>query len=105
MHKIMKLKEKVCDKLEEYADRPTLNANDVEMVDTLAHATKNLMEIVEESDEEYSGRGRSYGYVTPMTDGRSYARRRGYSRGKDMVAELHELMADADSEPVRREFK
>ena len=59
MHDIYNLKEMLMDELSEYGRKGELNAKTLEMVDTLAHATKNLCKIIEdaEGDMESSYRG------------------------------------------------
>ena len=95
---------------------------EVQYMDTLAHAKKNLMKAEEMSGGEgYSSRGYSMGDYRgegSYRDGRSYARggrrrdamgrysSRGYSMAADdMIAELHELMAEAPDEQTKMEFK
>lgn len=74
MHKLETLKDMLCKELEEYGERDNLDIGGLEVVDKLAHAIKNIDKIIEADEEQYSGRGRSYGY-----DGRSY----GYDRSYD----------------------
>jgi len=129
MHTLYQLKDMLCEELEEYGKKGELTAGSLETVDKLAHAIKNLDKIIEsKEDEEYSGammndgmggvyarRGGSY-----ARGGRSYARGRGsnarrdsmgryasdgYSRNEEMIAELHELMADAPDERTKQEFQ
>ena len=114
MHKLV---EYICDELEELerkADKEgKLSMAEVQSMDTLAHAKKNLLKAEEMSDEsEYSGMmypryygddrmdgssyrdGRSYADDRSYGDGRSYARGRNarrdsmgrYSRGYSMAA-------------------
>lgn len=122
MKKLYELKENLCDELESYADKG-INASNLQTIDTLAHAAKNVCKIIESAEEaEYSERGSyadgwSYarGGRGMSRDGRmSNAQRRdsrgryssgeGYSRNEDMVAELHELMERAPAE-TKGEFK
>lgn len=108
MHKLIDF---LCDELEELerkADKEgKLSMAEVQYLDTLAHAKKNLMK-AEEMSDDYSERGYSRDYM----GGRSYARDRmgRYSRrysmaGDDMIAELHTLMESAPDEQTKREFK
>lgn len=118
MHMIYELKEKLCDELEEYAEKK-LDAGSLDVIDKLAHTIKNLDKIIECYEEDgYSQddmmyNGRSY---TDGMRGSSYARgRRGnvrrdamgrYSRdNKMMVDELRELMHDAPDERTKAEFR
>lgn len=128
MHdKLYNVKEMLVDKLEEYSSRQSLSASDIEMVDTLAHAAKNMCKIIEaaEEEQEYSQRGadRRYSYDSSYARGRGRNARRdsmgryssegngnrysrdGYSRSEDMVTELRELMMDTDDEQMKSEFQ
>ena len=126
MHKLI---DYICDELEELerkADKDgKLSMAEVQYMDTLAHAKKNLMK-AEEMDDGYSNRGYSRGrYYVDGTygDGHSYARGRNarrdsmgkYSRGgrydgysmanDEMISELHRLMNDAPDDHTRKEFE
>ena len=115
MHKLEELKDMLCEELEEYGSKDKLDMGSLEIVDKLAHAIKNIDKIIEMSDE-YSERydGGSYRYGGRSRDGRIRGMNRSYrneyggsmrrSRGGDMVAELHELKADAPNEMIAREF-
>jgi hypothetical protein len=120
MHKLI---DYICDELEELerkADKDgKLSMAEIQYMDTLAHAKKNLMKADEMSEDGYSNRGYSRGryYVDgSYNDGRSYARgrrrdsmgrySRGYSMANDeMVSELRSLMNDAPDEHTRKEFE
>ncbi len=112
MHRLEELKNMLCDELEEYAAKDSLDMGSLEVVDKLAHAIKNIDKIIEASN--YSGR-RYYGndaqYDSPYyrARGRRNARRDSmgrYSRGNDMmIDELRELMDDAPDERTRAEFE
>ncbi len=111
MHDIYKLKEMLCEELEEYGRKGEMTPGTLEVIDKLAHAVKNLDKIIETADEEYSGddmayrgsyRGRSYRNY----DGGSYARRRDsmgrYSRASsDLVNQLRQMMPEVDEETRR----
>lgn len=129
MHKLI---DYICDELEELerkADKDgKLSMAEVQYMDTLAHAKKNLMKAEEMSEDGYSNRGYSRGrYYVDGTydDGHSYARGRmgnvrrdsmgrysrggrygGYSMASDeMISELRDLMNDAPDEHTRKEFE
>ena len=132
MHKLMEF---ICDELEELERKAEkdgkLSMAEIQYVDTLAHAKKNLLkadEMWEESEYSMDG-GRSYARgKRSMRSGNSYryegegsyARGRGrnakrdamgrYSRGysmagDDMIDELRDLMQDAPDEQTRMEFQ
>lgn len=127
----------VCDELDDLERKVSkdgkLSIAEVQYMDTLAHAKKNLMKGEEMSEEGYSGMmyPRYYGDDRSYRGGRSYADERSYARGdgrgrgrnarrdsmgryssagysmaaEDMVDELHELMEKAPDEMTKREFK
>lgn len=124
------LKELLCKQLEDYGKKGEMSAAILERVDMLAHAAKNLDKIIEskemEESGEYSGRGRSYNDgMSYRDDGRSYrdggrsmARGRGSNARRDsmgryasdsysgdMMAQLHDLMENADDERARQEIQ
>ncbi len=118
MHKLI---DYICDELEDLERKAEkdgkLSMTEIQYMDTLAHAKKNLMKAEEMSGGDgYSSRG--YSMEGPYMGGRSYARggrrrdamgrysSRGYSMAADdMIAELHELMAEAPDEQTKMEFK
>ena len=128
MEELMKLKDTLCEELEEYSKKSKMSAGDLEVVDKLTHTIKNLDKIIENYDD-YSGEMRgdySNRRYSMARDGRgrgSNARRdsRGryssrYARenvrnymddysGHDMVMELREMMEDAPDERTRMEFE
>ena len=120
MHKLI---EYICDELEELehkADKDKLTMAELQYVDLLAHAKKNLLTadaMMDAEDHEYSNdysyaRGRGT-YAKRDSMGR-YSRDmapyrmkdggmmyRGYSRAdakEEMIKELHEMERDADEE-------
>ena len=133
MEELMKLKDTLCNELEEYSRKGKMSAGDLEVVDKLTHTIKNLDKIIE-NYEEYSGamdysRERGYSNRYSMARGRGRNARRdsmgryssrsdmggysnerdGYSRegysGHDMVMELRELMEEAPDDRTRMEFE
>ena len=128
MHKLI---EYVCDELEDLERKVEkgnkLSMTEIQYMDTLAHAKKNLLksdEMMEESD--YSMDGGSYARGNMRTDRggnsyrydgeTSYARGRGRNARRDsmgrystagdgMIEELRDLMNDAPDEKTRMEFQ
>lgn len=129
MHDLYSLKDKLIKELEEYG-RKDLSESSLKIVDTLAHAAKNIGKVIECcEDEEYSNRGysrrrgmsygdgASYDYVRPdgsYRDGGASYRGRGagakrdsmgrYSRS-DMSEELRMLMDKAPDEHTKEELR
>ena len=58
MHRIKNLRDMLCDELCEYGEKESLTAQDLEIVDKLAHAAKNLDKIIS-GPEDYSMDGHS----------------------------------------------
>ena len=75
-HGIYKLKDMLCKELEEYGERSQLDSNSLEVVDTLAHALKNIDKVIEYKEME------SYSEAMSREDmSRDGMSRAGYSRG------------------------
>ena len=116
-----KLIDHICDELEELehkADKGKLSMAEMQYVDMLAHAKKNLLKGDEMMDGESYADGRMpiYYRARDGRDGMSNARdRRRDSRGRyssgryamanDMVDELRDMMNDAPDERTRMEFQ
>ena len=105
MKELYELRDKLCDELKEYNSKGI----NLDTVDKLAHAIKNLDKIIEFNEMEgYSGE-----YVRDYRMSRRGRKRdamgryssRGYSYHGDMVDELRELMEDAPNEETKHEFK
>lgn len=60
MRYIEDLKRNLCEELEKYGQKDTISAGDLERVDTLAHAVKNLDKILMCEDSGYSQSGDWY---------------------------------------------
>ena len=117
MHALYELKDMLCKELEEYGKKGELTAGSLDVIDKLAHATKNLDKIIKEhEEEEYSNRGmndvsyRGASYArgrgsNVRRDSRGRYSREGYSRAENMVDELHDLMEDAPNEHIKQEMR
>ena len=112
MHELYELKTKLCDELEKYAKKDVTSQN-LEYIDKLAHAIKNIDKILDASD--YSGsytrayRGNLDAYRGMHDGGMSYANRNRdamgrYSSTDSMLAELRELRKSAPDDRTRMEF-
>ena len=103
MKELYELKDRLVDQLKSYGKRD-LTGSSLDMIDKLAHATKNLCKVIEDSDDGNSGY-----YPHAYRDG-SYRMSRGrysgegYSRG-DLSDKLRELMDDAPDDRTRMEIK
>lgn len=123
MRELYQLKEKLCDELKAYGKKGEVSAGSLAMIDTLAHAIKNIDKIIDHHKEEegmYSSRPSFEGGFMRGADGmgESYSRRMyrdGYSRGRDamgrysltgdMVSELQDLMRNAPDERTRQKIQ
>lgn len=119
MKKLYELRDKLCDQLAEYGDKE-LTSPVLEVVDKLAHATKNLDKVIAKCEGmDYEG---SYsGAYYPRNSYGSYDRGRGvgrnsmgrydnrysggYSGDDGMIHELTRLMDDAPDERTRMELQ
>lgn len=74
MKELYELKQMLCDTLEEYGRQRDLSSSSLQMIDTLAHACKNVCKIIEACEEEegYSNRGYGRSYDDGMS--RRYSR-------------------------------
>ena len=119
------LKEMLCDELDEIAEKGKVTAGDLDAIDKLTHSIKSIETII--AMGEYSNDYMNGSYQNRDAMGRysrnSYARggnrggnsrgysRRGYSRDgysygrEEIMAELEELMEDAESEKEKRAIR
>lgn len=115
MHALYDLKAQLIEELEKIAKKGELNSASLEVVDTLAHATKNLCKVIEScEDEEYSQRmsrrsyadgsyrDGSYGMSSRRDGMGRYAVERGRAYGDDATHKLEEMMETATDEHTRR---
>ena len=106
MKELYELKEKLVDELKDYGKMEMTSAN-LEKIDKLAHAAKNVCKIIDESDDGNSG---YYSRTGRIYDGRSF--RNSYRRdsmgrySRDGLADkLRELMEDAPDDRTRMEIQ
>lgn len=119
-----RLKEMLCDELDQYAKKGELTAGSLDIVDKLSHALKSITTIMamEDADGEYSGTYRMYprymrdrdGMGGQTERGSSYARKRD-SRGRysrdysgamdEMVDQLREMMDSAPDQSTRQDIQ
>lgn len=83
MHKLYDLKDMLCEELEKYGEKRELSSGNLETVDKLAHAIKNIDKIIDAHEDGYSER---YMYDDGhMMRGGSYARGRGRNAKRDAM--------------------
>lgn len=115
MHKLI---DYICDELKELERKAekngTLTMSEVQYMDTLAHAKKNLLtgDAMMDAGEYESGRYMPYSgglYGGSYRRGRDsmgrYTSRRGYSYDDGMIEELRSLMENAPDERTKSEFR
>lgn len=119
MHELYELRDKLCNELKNYS-RKDVSASSLTMVDTLAHALKNIDKVIEKCEEEEGGYSNmpshEGGSMRGSYDG--YSRRRymrrdsmgrysrdGYSGSEDMTMELQDLMRNAPDERTRQKIQ
>ena len=105
MHELRNLKDMLVKELEEYAKNGSISKGSLESIDKLAHATKNVIKVMEccEQEHEYSNRGRSYDMGRSYTD-HSY-RSDGYSYSDNPKGELYRLIETTSDERTKDELK
>lgn len=121
MYELMNLCEMLCEELSDYGRKNEISGGDLEVIDKLAHATKNVFKVMESKEEMvedgYSNRGSSYATNGGGSyRGNSYARgknarrdsmgrysnERGYSRdAEDMIEQLKDMERTAMDERTR----
>lgn len=129
MHDLYALKDKLIEQLEEQGKK-NLTDSSLKVIDTLAHAAKNVSKVIECCDDSYSGYSRhepQMDYVRPdgsyrdggasYRDGGASYRGRGrnamrdsmgrYSSGSgdETVRELHKLLDATHDDYARREIE
>jgi hypothetical protein len=130
MHKLHELKEMLCGELEELGGKESLSMQDLDLVDKLAHAAKNIDKLIDSAEGGHSMDGSSGRMYSNRSYDRSYdgsydgdgssgdySGRRGrgsnakrdsmgrYSGAGNMVGELKQMMQQAQDERTRREFE
>lgn len=111
MHKMMELKEALCDELNEYSSKRKLSYEDLDVIDKLTHSIKSIETILamEGYDDGYSRDYRpSYGYSYRNRDSMGrYSRDMGYSNEGDnpVARELKEAMDYAKTDKERDAIK
>lgn len=111
MHELRDLRDKLCEELEKYAKKD-ITVTNLEYIDKLAHATKNIDKILEASDYSSMTPRASRGILEPhrgmYDDGVSMTVRRDargrYASDGDMLSELHEIRKNAPDEHTRMEL-
>ena len=112
MHKLYDLKDNLCKELERYSDIQTLDANTLNIIDTLAHACKNVCKIIESKEQEMEimNRGYSGANYPMMYDNYSGRNTHRDSMGRYSRAEngfqmnLQQLMDNAPNEHIRQKL-
>lgn len=110
MQEIMELKEMLMDELSQYGAKGNLSTGDLEVVDKLAHAIKNLCKI--EAEGGHSGRayyeddGSYRRGMSGRRDSRGrYARGMYYRHADDFAEQMQELMEEAPNEQIKQQMR
>lgn len=124
MNELYELKDKLCKELKHYSNEE-VTTNNLSIIDTLAHSIKNIDKIIESYDEENVSYGYNYNYGNSRggrnSYGGSYSRGRGrnakrdsmgrysndggYSKHNDTIEQLREMMMEAPTEEIRRDYE
>lgn len=104
MHAIHDLREMLCAELAEYGKKDHLNQTELDIVDKLAHATKNLDKILAVEDgctmDEYSA---SRGRMNAKRDSMGRYSSRMYP-GNSAIDEIRSMMDEEHDENKRRRY-
>ena len=104
MHKLMELKENLCDELNEYSSKTRLSFDDLDVIDKLTHSIKSIETILAMEGYSYDEMP-THSYARNRDSMGRYSRDMGYSndsRGKEAMAnELRTMMNNASSEKER----
>lgn len=103
MHDLYNLKSMLVKELEAFGKNGALSKTSLDTIDKLAHATKNVVKVIEccEADEYSNSMGRSY--ADRSYGGRSYER--GYSTSNDLKNQLYRMMETAGDDRTRDELR
>ena len=109
MHELYNLKEMLVEELANYGKANDLSLSSLEVIDKLAHATKNIDKVIECYEEQ------SYSMDDSYMGGRSYrmSTRRGRAKngrfvsrdGSDMARQLRDMANNAHDEQTRSEIE
>ena len=115
MYALEKIREQLCDELDEIARKGELGSGDLELVHKLTDTVKNIDKICMLEDSGYSGAGKWEADMRGVYGrGSSYANRgKHYVRGhysrtdarERMREQLNGMMRDTDDEPTRKALR
>lgn len=118
MDGLYKLKDMLCEELEDYGKKGELSAGTLEIVDKLSHALKSVSTVIAMEESGYSetypvyqdssyNRRSSYRGSYARRDSRGrYSREDGYSGAmEDMAQQLESMMNDAPDQGTRDEIQ
>lgn len=105
MKELYELKERLIDELKDYSKKDISSTN-LQHIDTLAHAAKNVCKIIDDSDDGNSG------YYDDTRTYRGYSRNHAYRRDgmgrysrEGLADKLRDLMNESPDETTRMEIK
>ena len=115
MNKMYKLRDMLCDELDNIVEQDEITTGTLEIIDKLTHSIKSIDTIVAMQEADYSNEYHynDRGYDDGMSRRGSYARRkrdsrgrysRGYSRmeNKDMTDKLEDMMEETSDPAVKQ---
>ena len=102
MHKIMELKERLIDELEEYADKPSYSTEDVMEIKYLSSAIDHMCNMLEKCDEDYDGYSHKRRYSRSM---RRDSMGRYSKASENFKMGLEELLKDAPNDHIRQKMQ
>lgn len=107
MHNLYNLKTKLIKELEGFAEQGELTKTSLDAVDKIAHATKNLIKVIEDCEEYNYSNSRGMSYVDPHMSSYnrgSYAE--GYSRSEEQLKnQIYSLMDGTTDTRTKEELR
>ena len=100
MHNLYNLKSKLIKELEGFAEQGEITKTSLDAIDKIAHATKNLIKVIEHCEEfDYSNaRGGSY-------TNHNISHADGYSRSEDLRGQVYSLMDKVHDKHTKEELR
>ena len=99
MHNLKTLKEMLVKELDNYGKSGTLSKASLDTIDKLAHATKNVIKVIDScSEEEDYSFSRGYSREHSYRDG-------GYSNSDNLKNQLYDIMDSVSDERTRNELR
>lgn len=110
MHKLHELKDMIVEHLEEYADKGIKSVSDLEEIDALAHAGKNIGKLIQMCEEDEDGSSFRRGRMMYRRDRMGRYAREGHEDGyaeasRDMLTMLDGMLRESKDDRERKTIR